>query len=126
MSHSLTCGFVIFPLAKMPVYLIESLCFNYVYVKHLFQSDDKRGKGSFQFTLILSNLVICLGQKFVTWVGSGQFFVARVWVRIWKISPNNVKFFNFFSLRFKKISSGWVKKYPDGRQVTLLFTAGQK
>jgi len=43
-----------------------------------------------------------LGQPFIVWV--------------WKISPKNVKFFNF-SLRVKKISSGQ-------RQVSLLFTAG--
>jgi len=50
------------------------------------------------------------GQKFLTWVGSGQFFVARVgsgqpfmvWARIWKISPKNVKFFNFFPSGKKK------------------------
>jgi len=31
-------------------------------------------------------------KKFLTWVGSGQ--PSMVWV--WKISPKNVKFFNFF------------------------------
>jgi len=31
-----------------------------------------------------------------------------------------------FCLRVKKISSRWVKKYPDQRRVSLLFTAGQK
>jgi len=30
----------------------------------------------------------------------------------WKISPKNVKFFNFFPLESKKISSGRVKRYP--------------
>jgi len=47
--------------------------------------------------------------------GSGQFFVARVglgqppivWVRIWKISPKNVKFFNFFPSGQKKLI--WVE-----------------
>jgi len=34
--------------------------------------------------------------------------------------------FSIFSLRFKKISLGWVKKYPGQRQVGLLFTASQK
>jgi len=69
--------------------------------------------------------------------GSGSkiwFFVARVrsghssmvWVWVWKISPKNVKFFYFFSLWAKKISSSRVKKYPGQRRVGLLFTAGQK
>jgi len=65
------------------------------------------------------------GQNFLTQIGSGQIFVARVrsgqpflvWVWIWKISPKNVKFFNFFPHQVKKMSSGWVG---------LLFTAGQK
>jgi len=51
------------------------------------------------------------GQKFLTRVGSGQFFVARVgsgqpfmvWVRNWKISAKNVKFFNFFPSGQKKL-----------------------
>jgi len=34
--------------------------------------------------------------------------------------------FAIFSLMIKKISSGWVKKYPGQRRVGLLFTAGQK
>jgi len=41
------------------------------------------------------------GQKFLTRVGSGQPFI--VWVRIWKISPKNVKFFNFFPSGQKKL-----------------------
>jgi len=55
---------------------------------------------------VLSDIGIVMGsgQKFLTRVGSGQFFVTRVgsgqpfmvWVRIRKISPKNVKFFNFF------------------------------
>jgi len=74
------------------------------------------------------------GQKFLTRVGSGQFFVPQVgsgqpfmvWVRIWKISPKNVKFFNIFHFWSKKIASGQVRKYPGQSQVSLLFTAGQK
>jgi len=34
------------------------------------------------------------------WLGSGQPFM--VWVRIWKISPKNIKFFNFFPSGQKK------------------------
>jgi len=34
--------------------------------------------------------------------------------------------FSIFSLRVKKISLGWVKKYPGQRHVGLLFSAGQK
>jgi len=41
------------------------------------------------------------GQVNFLWLGSGQPFM--VWVWIWKISPKDVKFFNFF---LKKISSG--------------------
>jgi len=47
------------------------------------------------------------GQKFLTRVRLGQPFM--VWVWIWKISPKNVKFFNFFPLGSKKISSGRVR-----------------
>jgi len=64
------------------------------------------------------------GQKFLTRVGSGQPFM--VWVRIWKISPKNVKFFNFLPFGSKKIASGRVRKYPGQSRVSLLFTAGQK
>jgi len=69
------------------------------------------------------------GQKFLTWLGSGHFLwlglgqPLMVWVR--KISPKNVKFFNFFPSG-QKISSGRVKKYQGQRRVSLLFTAGQK
>jgi len=65
-----------------------------------------------------------MGQKFLTRVGSGQPFM--VWVRIQKISPKNVKFFNFFPFGSKKIASGRVGKYPGQSRVGLLFTAGQK
>jgi len=56
--------------------------------------------------------------------GLGQ--PSLVWGWVWKISPINPKFFNFFPLRIKKISLGRVKKYLGQRQVGLLFTAGQK
>jgi len=72
----------------------------------------------------LPGLVMGPGQKFLTRVGSGQPFM--VWVRIRKISPKNVKFFNFLPFRSKKIASGRFGRYPGQSQVGLLFTAGQK
>jgi len=64
------------------------------------------------------------GQKILTWVGLGQPSMAWGWG--WKISPKNIKFLNFFPSRIKKISSGWVKKYPGQRRIGLLFTVDQK
>jgi len=78
-----------------------------------------------QYTICSTIVVMGSGQKFLTRVGSGQFFVARVgsaicvWVWISKISPKNVKFFNFFPFGSKKIATGLSR-------VSLLFTAGQK
>jgi len=66
-------------------------------------------------------LVMDMRQNFLNRVRSGQPYL--VWV--WKISPKNPKFFNFFHW-VKKISSSWVKKYPGQRWVGLLSTAGQK
>jgi len=77
---------------------------------------------SFPKVVIYNETMIC--QSIYCSDGSGSKFM--VWVWIWKISPKNVKFFNFFPLRSKKISAGWVKKYLVQRQVGLLFTAGQK
>jgi len=67
----------------------------------------------------------------VTSDGSGSIILdpgqpSMVWVWIWKSSPKNIKFFNFFPFGSKKISSGQVKKYPGQGRVCLLFTAGQK
>jgi len=62
-------------------------------------------------------LVMGPGQKILTRVGWGQ--PSMLWV--WRISPKNVKIFNFF-LRIKKISSGRVKKYPgQGPSLVLSF-----
>jgi len=61
-------------------------------------------------------IVMGPGQKNLTWVRSGQNFVARV----------GFGKFSIFSLRVKKMSLGWVKKYPGQSRVGLLFTAGQK
>jgi len=58
----------------------------------------------------------CSGQVSHVWFGS----------RFGKFPPKNPKFFNFFPLRIKKISSVRVKKYPGQRRVALLFTIGQK
>jgi len=52
-----------------------------------------------------------LDQNLLTQVGSCQ--PSMVWV--WKISLKNVKIFIFFPLGQKKISLGWVKKYPGQR-----------
>jgi len=52
--------------------------------------------------------------------------VSHLWFWVWKISPKIVKFFNFFPLGQKKISSGWVKKCLGQRLVGFLFTSGQK
>jgi len=67
------------------------------------------------------NVVMGAGQNFFTWVGS--IFVARIGsgqrVWIWKISPKNVKFFNFFPF--------WVgSKVPGSKAGQLLFSADQK
>jgi len=45
--------------------------------------------------------------------------VSHSWV--WKISPKNPKFFNFFPTGQKKISSGWVKKYLVQNPVLVLI-----
>jgi len=47
--------------------------------------------------------------------------VSYLWVR--KFPLKTIK---FVSLRVKKISSGWVKKYPGQRRVDLSFNVGQK
>jgi len=84
-----------------------------------------------------TQVVMGPGQKFLTWVGSGwvNFLwlgsgrvgsAIMVWVRIRKISPKNIKFFNFFPFGSKKFASGRVRKYPGQSRVGLLFTAGQK
>jgi len=44
-----------------------------------------------------------------------------VWVWVWKISPKNPKFFNFFSHQVKKISSGWVKKYLGQSKLAIYY-----
>jgi len=77
--------------------------------------DGSNGSGSKNFDPGWVGSIFC---------GSGQ--PSMVWVWVWKISTKNVKFFNFFPFGSKNISSGWVKKHPDQRQVSLLFTASQK
>jgi len=73
----------------------------------------------------------------LTWItlhsdGSGSKFFDPGWVsHLWigfGFGKFNLKIpnFQFFPLRVKKISLGWVKKYLGQRQVSLLFTAGQK
>jgi len=60
------------------------------------------------------------GQKILTRVGSGQFFVAWVGSAIYGLDLEN------FPFGSKKIASGWVRKYPGQSRVSLLFIAGQK
>jgi len=65
-------------------------------------------------------------------MGLGQIFLTRVRSAIYGLGLNlenfpwKHQFFNFFPFGSKKISSGQVKKYLRRRQVSLLFTAGQK
>jgi len=62
-----------------------------------------------------------LGKKKYHWVGSKS-----TQVKDGASYPQNPKFFNFLPFGSKKISLGWVKKYPSQRGVSLLFVAGQK
>jgi len=92
-----------------------------------FKYGINQAKSSFSknfLQMLQYQIVMGPGQKFLTRVGSDQ--ALMVWVRIWKISPKNVKFFNFFPFGSKKITSGRVRKYPGQSRVGLLFTAGQK
>jgi len=52
-------------------------------------------------------------------------WISHLWFGFGKF-PLKTSNFLIFSLRVKKISSGSVKKYLRQRQVSLLFTAGQK
>jgi len=81
----------------------------------------------------MSQLLVVMGpgQKFLTRVGSGQFFVARVGsgqplVRIRKISPKNVKFFNFFPFVSKKNCFGSGRKVPRSKPGRPLICCGSK
>jgi len=80
---------------------------------------EQENTGARKFRLPIQ--VMGLSQKFLIQVRLGQ--PSLVWV--WKISPKIPKFSHFFP-KGKKISLGWVKKYPVHRQVSLLFTDDQK
>jgi len=71
---------------------------------------------------ILRQLMQGRGGKLM--MGSGQPFM--VWVWIWKISPKNVKIFNFFPFGSKKISLCRVKKVPGSKAGRPLFHCGLK
>jgi len=69
-------------------------------------------------------VVMGAGQIILTRVGSSQ--VSHLWFGF-EFVNFFLKMSNFFlSGQKNKISSGWVKKYLGQRQVSLLFTAGQK
>jgi len=86
-----------------------------------------------KWTSWANELVMGLGQIFLTQVRSGQFFVARVrsgrvsnpWFEFEKF-PQKMSNFSIFFPSDQKNLFGWVKKYPGQRRVGLLFTAGQK
>jgi len=61
--------------------------------------------------------------KFLTQVELGKPFLVRVWV--WKISPKNHKFFNFFTFGLKK-SLQVSQKVPGSIAGRPLIYAGQK
>jgi len=57
-------------------------------------------------------------------VGSGQ--PSMVWVWVAKISPKNINFFNFFSLRSKKNLFRSSQKVPGSKAGRLLIYCGSK
>jgi len=70
-------------------------------------------------------------------MGPGRKFLTRVWSNFtWSAIfglgmdlekfPLKCQIFQFFAIRVKKMSSGWVEKYLGQSRVGLLFTAGQK
>jgi len=78
----------------------------------------------------MCGLVMGLGQKFLTWVGSDQFFVAQVGSG--QVSYLWFKFeFGKFPLKMSNFSSPFGSKKSlwvgsKSTRVGLLFTAGQK
>jgi len=93
----------------------------------LFQNDFIYFWSSFLKRYFLFYLPIMMGpgRNFWPWLGRVNFLMLGsgqplVWVGIWKISPKNCKFFNFFPLDQKNLFGS------DQRLVGLLFTAGQK
>jgi len=73
------------------VYCVSKVCSGKVMAHEGIHSQLFSGQRAIKALLL--SLVIGLGQIFVARVGSGQ--PSLVWV-IWKISPKNPKFFNFF------------------------------
>jgi len=64
------------------------------------------------------------GQKILTRVGSGQPIMVGVWIQ--KISPKNLKYFNFFPLRVKKNLLGLGEKVPVSNAGRPLIYCGSK
>jgi len=83
--------------------------------------------------LQFSGLVMGLGQNFLTQVRSGKYFVTQVgsdqvshlWFGFGRF-PLKISNISIFFPLDQKNSSDWVKKYPGHRQVSLLFSVGQK
>jgi len=69
-------------------------------------------------------LVMGPNQSFLTRVRSGH--PSLVWVWIWKISPKNLKFFNFFPFRSKKNIVKSRQKVPGSEPARPLIYYGSK
>jgi len=86
-----------------------------------------------RLNLPLTYFKLVMGRVKNFWPGSGpvNFFCSgwvrqMVWVWIWKISPKNIKVFNFFPFRSKKISLGRVEKYLGRKGRQPLIYCGSK
>jgi len=87
-------------------------------VASILSLSDSDGSGSNFFDPGRVGSIFCGSGR----VESGQPFM--VWVRIWKISPKNVKFSNFLPFGSKKIASG--RKVPGSKPGRPLIYCGSK